>query len=494
MTTQNVAILFTDVVSSTELSQKVSPEEADELRRAHFSILRQALAEAGGTEVKSTGDGLMVVFDSASAALACGVAMQQGVELDNRERALAIGLRVGLSQGEVTWDGGDYFGDPVVEAARLCASCEGGQVLAAHVVRLMAGRRNRHQCRALGELHLKGLSEPVETVEVLWEPVGVADSKVSVPLPGRLAVRPTVGVVGREVETQAIADATKRIAGDQVREVLLISGEAGVGKTALVAEAARAALAGGACVLFGHCEEDLATPYQLFAEALNHYVTHTTEDHLLAYVEENGRNLDPLVPALSRRLPELPHSKATDADTERFLLFAAVVGLLARASEDQPVVLVFEDLQWADKGSLLLLQHLIAADHAMRVLIIATYRDSELSRPPSCRNPCRTAPTERSLAHRADRSRRHGSAFPHGSRRRPAYGSSRGDTGPRRSQRDGWQSVLRERGSPTPLRDRCHLPGHRWTVDGARSARTDRSARKCARGDRCPSRTPGTCR
>ena len=86
MTTENVAVLFTDVVSSTELSQKVSPEESDEVRRGHFSILRQALAEAGGTEVKNLGDGLMAVFDSASAGLACGVAMQQGVELDDRDR------------------------------------------------------------------------------------------------------------------------------------------------------------------------------------------------------------------------------------------------------------------------------------------------------------------------------------------------------------------------------------------------------------------------
>ncbi|MGP0030588.1 MAG: ATP-binding protein [Acidimicrobiales bacterium] len=380
MTTENVAVLFTDVVSSTELSQQLSPEAADEVRRGHFSILRQALAETGGTEVKNLGDGLMVVFDSASAALACGVSMQQGVERDNRGRELAIGLRVGLSQGEVTREGDDYFGDPVIEAARLCATCAGGQVLAAHVVRLMAGRRNRHQCRTLGELRLKGLSDPVETVEVLWEPIRVMDSSISIPLPGRLAVRPTVGVVGRETETQAIADAHKRVLGEQVREALLISGEAGIGKTALVAEAARAAFEDGACVLFGHCEEDLATPYQLFAEALNHYVTHAPEDQFVTDVEEYGADLVRLAPALSRRFPELPLSKATDADTERFLLFTAVVRLLAKASEDRPVVLVLEDLQWADKGSLLLLRHLIAAEQAMRVLVIATYRDSELSR------------------------------------------------------------------------------------------------------------------
>ena len=105
MTTESATILFTDVVGSTELSQRLSPEAADEVRRGHFSILRQAIAEAGGTEVKNLGDGLMVVFASASAALACAVAMQQGVERDNRDREHSVGLRVGLSGGEVSQGG-----------------------------------------------------------------------------------------------------------------------------------------------------------------------------------------------------------------------------------------------------------------------------------------------------------------------------------------------------------------------------------------------------
>jgi class 3 adenylate cyclase/tetratricopeptide (TPR) repeat protein len=380
VTIESATILFTDVVGSTELSQQLSPDAAEEVRRGHYSILRQAIAEAGGTEVKNLGDGLMVVFTSASAALGCGVAMQQGVERDNRDREYPVGLRVGLSGGEVTREDDDYFGDPVVEAARLCATCESGQVLATDVVRAMAGRRSRHECRALGELTLKGLSDPVESVEVLWEPLGGADTGISILIPGRLAVRPAVGVVGREAEMQAMTDATKRVAGGEGREILLVSGEAGLGKTTLVAEAARSAFDKGACVLFGHCEEDLATPYQLFAEALGHYVTHATEDQLLAHVGEHGSELTRLVPALASRIPNLPPSKATDSDTERFLLFAAVVGLLVTASAQQPIVLVLDDLQWADKGSLLLLRHLTAADQAMRVLVLGTYRDSELAR------------------------------------------------------------------------------------------------------------------
>ena len=79
MTTENVAVLFTDMVGSTPLATSLAPDAADALRREHFSILRQALAETNRTEVKNLGDGLMVVFASTSAALSCAVAMQQGI-------------------------------------------------------------------------------------------------------------------------------------------------------------------------------------------------------------------------------------------------------------------------------------------------------------------------------------------------------------------------------------------------------------------------------
>ena len=378
LTTETVAILFTDVVGSTALSQRLSPDSADEVRRGHFSVLRQAVAETGGVEVKNLGDGVMVAFASASAALACGVAMQQGVERDNRGREHSVGLRVGLSAGELSKEDEDYFGEPVIEAARLCAKCESGQILAADVVRAMAGRRSRHECRSIGALELKGLPDPVEAVEVIWEPLGGAETN-TVSLPRRLVVRPAVGVVGRDSEVQAIADAAKRVATGEGREILLISGEAGLGKTTLVAEASRAAFDNGAVVLFGHSEEDLATPYQLFAEALGHYVTYAPEEQLLAHVASYGSELSKLTSALASRIPDLPPSKATDADTERFLLFAAVVGLLAQISQDQSIVVVLDDLQWADRASLLLLRHIAASDQAMRVLVIGTYRDTELS-------------------------------------------------------------------------------------------------------------------
>jgi class 3 adenylate cyclase len=81
----------------------------------------------------------MVVLGSAAAALWCAVAMQQRIERESRRRELALGLRVGLSAGEVSHEDDDYFGEPVTEAARLCNRCVSGQVLAADIVRLTAG-------------------------------------------------------------------------------------------------------------------------------------------------------------------------------------------------------------------------------------------------------------------------------------------------------------------------------------------------------------------
>ena len=93
------------------MSQRLSAELADEVRRSHFAVLRQAIADTGGTEVKNLGDGVTVVFASSSAALDCGVAMQQLVEQANRGSGESIGLRVGISGGEVDREEDDHFGD-----------------------------------------------------------------------------------------------------------------------------------------------------------------------------------------------------------------------------------------------------------------------------------------------------------------------------------------------------------------------------------------------
>src|SRR3954469_8191825 len=168
-----VTLLFTDVVASTDLLDRLGDDGYDALRRAHFRILREAVAARGGTEVKNLGDGLMVVFATPARAVECAIAIQQGVEKHNREQQdeQRMGVRVALHAGEPIQDEADYFGRPVVVAKRLCDQADGGQIVASAVVRDLVADRRDLQFADLGRLQLKGLSEAVPAVEIAWAPV-----------------------------------------------------------------------------------------------------------------------------------------------------------------------------------------------------------------------------------------------------------------------------------------------------------------------------------
>ena len=109
-------------------------------RRAasHDRALVEAAQANGGTVVKGLGDGVLAMFAGAAEAVAAGVAMQRAVDLLARSERLPLAIRVGVSAGDVTLEDGDCFGTPVVEASRLCAAADGGQVLVAEVVRVLA--------------------------------------------------------------------------------------------------------------------------------------------------------------------------------------------------------------------------------------------------------------------------------------------------------------------------------------------------------------------
>jgi class 3 adenylate cyclase len=375
--TQTSTLLFTDIVGSTELSSRVDPETADRLRQNHFSLLRQALAASDGVEVKNLGDGLMAVFPSPSAAVSCAVTMQQTVEQDNNRSDNPLGLRIGLSCGEVTIEDDDYFGDPVVEAARLCALCEGGQILTAQTVRIMAGRRSPHTFSDFGDRELKGLPDPVAVCEVGWTPVAVSSG---VPLPERLESPSDslFGFVGRGAQIQRLTERVKK-AADGTRSVSFLSGEPGIGKTTLSRKVAQVAHHDGLCVLYGRCDEDLAVSYQPFAEALGHLVAHCDERLLTDHVADHGGALLTLVPQMSKRLPDLQATQTADPDSEQSRLFSGVVGLLAAASSETGLLLVIDDLHWTDRASLQLLRHVAGSAQLSHVVILGTYRDSDLT-------------------------------------------------------------------------------------------------------------------
>jgi class 3 adenylate cyclase len=115
---ETAAIVTSDLVGSTKLETAVGPERADELRREHFDVLRQAIGETGGNEVKNTGDGLVVAFKAASAAVACAKAMHQLIDRRNRGADAELHIRIGIGMGEATIEEGDYFGMPSIGSRR----------------------------------------------------------------------------------------------------------------------------------------------------------------------------------------------------------------------------------------------------------------------------------------------------------------------------------------------------------------------------------------
>ena len=370
MTERSTAIvLFTDLVGSTELRSRLGEDAAETVRHQHDALVTGAIEASRGKVVKNLGDGIMATFTGASDALLAAVATQQGIDRHNRSSPTALGVRIGISAGDVVFEKDDCFGTPVIEAARLCAAARGGQILASEIVRWMA-RSGESTFTAVGNLELKGLPEPVPTVEVGWEPL----AQSSVPLPSFLTDIGRI-FVGRDGELERLGQLWKEAAAGQLRMALL-AGEPGVGKTRLAAELARAVHEEGATVLAGRCDEDLGVPYQPFVESLRHFVDHASalSDRLGRY----GGELARLVPELGQRVPDLPEPLRSDPEMERYRLFDAVATWLAATSADEPVLLVLDDLQWAAKPTLLLLRHIVRAGDG-RVLLLGTYRDTELT-------------------------------------------------------------------------------------------------------------------
>lgn len=140
-TVGTVTVMFTDVVGSTATRARVGEDAAEALRVMHDEVLTEAIGSNGGQVVKHLGDGLMATFASAAGAVAAAVVMQQELDLRNRRsEGERLQIRVGISIGDVTFEGDDCFGLPVVEAQRLEASAEPATIRCAEMVMLMSHR------------------------------------------------------------------------------------------------------------------------------------------------------------------------------------------------------------------------------------------------------------------------------------------------------------------------------------------------------------------
>jgi class 3 adenylate cyclase len=165
-----LTILFTDLEGSTALTQRLGDARAQEVVRAHNTIVRREVRERGGTEIKHTGDGIMATFPSATRAVSAAVAMQQATRVYNDNHPeTAFNMGVGLNAGEPVAEDADVFGTAVQLAARTCAQATGGQVLATDVVRQLVFGKG-FLFGDTGSFDLKGFDEPVHLFEISGAP------------------------------------------------------------------------------------------------------------------------------------------------------------------------------------------------------------------------------------------------------------------------------------------------------------------------------------
>jgi class 3 adenylate cyclase len=163
-------IVFTDIVGSTPSTQRLGDDAAMIIVREHDNVVRKALNEHEGSEIKHTGDGIMASFASVAKALDFSITVQRSLQERNLgKESYAVHLRVGLNAGEPVCEGGDLFGSAVQLARRICDAGDAGSILTSNVIReLSAGKNFTFKDR--GEAALKGFDDPVRLHELHWQP------------------------------------------------------------------------------------------------------------------------------------------------------------------------------------------------------------------------------------------------------------------------------------------------------------------------------------
>jgi DNA-binding SARP family transcriptional activator len=226
--------------------------------------------------------------------------------------------------------------------------------------------------RELAALHTELLRSDADTAR----PTGATYEQLALPAAASVTGGPTLA--GRAAELASLEAArAAAAAGGPVH--VLVGGEPGIGKSRLAAELGRRAHTGGWNVIWGRCHEEALVPYEPFVEALRQYAGALSNQQLAELAHAAGTEFLAVAPDLARRLPRATLAPAADdAQARRYRLFESIAEVLALAAGARPLVLVLEDVHWGDRGTMLLLGHILRRAASVPLLIVATYRTTEV--------------------------------------------------------------------------------------------------------------------
>ena len=253
-------------------------------------------------------------------------------------------------------------------AARIQAAAEPGQILISDGLRMLLGAASNVELADRGEFALKGFPTPWHLYQVVWE--------APVARPGALPDRtPYVGRADELTQLRQMMATAVRGQG----ALVLIGGEPGVGKTRLAEEIAVEAGRLGAAVRVGHCYEmEGAAPYTALVEMIDAALRSVPKDTFRSALGENAAEVARIMPELRHVFDDIPMPMELPPEQERRFLLNSLGEFIGRASRLTPLLLIFDDLHWADDATLFVLEHLAQSVATMPVLMLGTYRDVDL--------------------------------------------------------------------------------------------------------------------
>ena len=379
-----VTILFADLSGSTPLAEKLDPEDLRGILSSYFNALARQIRRYEGTIDKYIGDAVMAVFgaplsheDDAERAIRAALAMQRSIQTLNddleRQHGVRLSLRIGINTGEVVAGllGGDVqsaytvVGDAVNTAQRFESVAPLNQVLVSETTRRLA--LHAFEFETLPAVTLKGKAEPVAAYRVIRRRDDEIEPDVS-PL------------IGREAELATLRAALEGAVAGAGR-LVHIRGEAGVGKSRLATEF-RLALGPDIERMSARCASyETNTPYALIAELIRGaFRIHAVDDEaaaraaILAGLERFGAPAEESATELLLDIVGFSGRSAIEPEQTRRLLLLVLRTVLERASQQRPLVIVAEDLQWCDPASREILAELARDITGLRGLFISTAR------------------------------------------------------------------------------------------------------------------------
>ena len=367
-----VTLLLTDLVFTTG-AWETEPDQMAVAVARHDELTAEVVGARGGVVIKNRrhGDAPVSVFRRPSDAAGAAADLQRAVAAEEWPTSAPPQMRVALHTVDAQLDG-DVFATAVNWAARLRSFAEGGEIVCSQATAALIA--DALPVRVVPRDHGPREPEDISRPERVFS-IDVPGTPVVGTQPPRGSVTDSKPFVGRTREVdRARRCAQAAISGDG--GALLIVGEAGIGKTRLAERAVEHAASLGARVVWGRCvEEEGAPPFWPWRQILDRCVAGGDRDALVASVGSAAADLAAIVPSLGVG-GEPP--AAEDAATARFRLFEAVTALLRAVAGDTGLVVVLDDLHWADPSSALLLAHLGPQLAGCPILLVGTCRDQEV--------------------------------------------------------------------------------------------------------------------